>query len=224
MGCGPRRKASAASVAALSRRAPGPQGVAGAPGHTTTPGVRIEARQRLDVRFYVWLMRTFFSPWRWRRLKGWAAGLYPRVRRFAVAVTGPKLGGLAYAERNLVCRTCPYLEVEYLGADVLLKDAVAYCGSCGCGRWVMARLWGQPRWRWLPWPKNRLARAYCPHRKQPGPYPDDEFILWREHVQDEISGSSETVDQPVDVDGVVDFGGGVTDSVGPEESVVVEIN
>jgi len=218
MGCNGQtpRRPTPELLAELNRRAT--QSVPNDSGGINTHTPRFGARGAADMRFFSKLMAVLFSPYRWRRLKRWMAVLYPNTRRFVVAVTGPKLDGLEFTARNAACRACPYLEVEYRGCDVPLRDAVAYCGSCGCGRWVMARLWGRAPWHWLPWPKNRLARAYCPQRKQPGPYPDDDFLAWREKVQHEIAAFVD-----MDLHGGDDPGPN-TISMGAEESVVVEVD
>ena len=107
------------------------------------------------------VMREIVRPGRiGRALLCWFT-IYARVRLFATAMLGPRLGDDAYAERMRICGGCRF-RVERRGRlRRLLRLDGEFCGVCGCWSWWLAELHR----------KNRHAKAYCPKRLHPGRYP-----------------------------------------------------
>lgn len=91
--------------------------------------------------------------WRLRKLKFWFAKLYPHMRKFFVAVLGPRVGVTQLFDRNQACERCPYLRTRLPKREC--GKLKRYCAACGCPDWPLSEL------HW----KNRLERWYCPQRR-----------------------------------------------------------
>ena len=107
-----------------------------------------------------------------------------RAWSFVRALLGPRLSKVDAAARLDACEICPQRIVRPYQSKGIIKERW-FCKACECGnhRWAELRR------------KVRMLKAYCPLRRQPGPYPDDamrEYIVGKgyaeQHQLDDASG------------------------------------
>lgn len=97
------------------------------------------------------------------------AGMPRKAWSLFRALTGGFVREEALTARNEVCAACPYRQVHVRQRWFAFGRFIeaSYCGACGCGRWLLARLGI----------KNRMVQWRCPLRRwdaeKVGPYPDD---------------------------------------------------
>ena len=103
------------------------------------------------------------KPWRWHRLRGLAKWLIlsaARVPMFLRTVFSQRVDPATFAKCQTRCWECPFIELQlYYDRRNGLYLYHTYCGSCGCPRWILARLDTFKNWR---------QGHECPQDEHPG--------------------------------------------------------